>query len=79
MPLRIRVTKDATFSKLMAAVSAHSNGPFVLRRAHPVASLASTLPLVEEIIKTDVLLWFFHPSDVGRGAALAAALVKWAA
>ena len=63
----------------MAAISAHSKGPFIFRRAHPVASLASTLPLVEEMIKTDILLWFFFPSDVGRGAALAAALVKWAA
>ena len=79
VPLRIQVTKEATFSKLMAAISAHSKGPFVFRRAHPVASLASTLPLVEEMIKTDVLLWSFLPSDVGRGAALAAALVKWAA
>ena len=77
--LRIKVTKEATFAKLMAAVSAHSKGPFVFRRIHPVASLASTLPLGEETIKTDVLLWFFLPSDVGRGAAMATALVKWAA
>ena len=63
----------------MAAVSAYSKGPFVFRRAHAVASLASTPPLVEEMIKTDVLLWFFLPSDVGRGVALVAALVKWAA
>ena len=78
VPLRIKVTADATFAKLMVAISDKTTGPFVLRRMHPVASLATTLPL-DAAIKTDVLLWFFLPSDVGRGAALAAALRLWAA
>ena len=77
VPLRIKVSRDATFAKLMAAISAQCKGPFVIRRATPVASLVSTLPLTEEQIKTDILLWFFRPGDVDTAAALAAAMVKW--